>query len=267
MDATAMPLGLPPLTRADGSAARVLVVDDEAAIAAAIGDALRADGWEARTETRGRDALIAVREFLPDLILLDIMMPGIDGFETLERVRAIRPDMRVLFLTALDGYDDRVAGLRAGGDDYLPKPFDVAELQARARALARTAPTIVQPRAAVVRAAGLAIDQAARSATLDAAELELTPTEFELLLLFANNPDRVLGKPRILEAVWGYDFGSDSNLVEVYVGSLRRKLAAGGSVRLETVRRVGYVLRTGGSGGAGPSGDGDGGGQNAGGAG
>lgn len=237
------PLGLPPLVRADGSPARALVVDDEQPLAAAVGGSLRADGWEVRVEHRGRHALVAVREFQPDVVVLDIMMPGIDGLETLDRIRAIRPGIRVLFLTALDGHDHRIAGLRAGGDDYLTKPFAVAELQARVRVLARTAAQIARPADTVLRVGDADIDRSGAAATLAGAPLDLTPTEFELLLLLANNAGRVLRRSQILETVWGYDFGAASNLVEVYVSSLRRKLSSSASLRLETVRRVGYVLR------------------------
>ncbi|MDR2999138.1 MAG: response regulator transcription factor [Microbacterium sp.] len=236
-------LGLPPVLRADGNPARVLVVDDEVPLAGAVAHSLSVDGWAVRTENRGRDALLAVREFQPDVVVLDIMMPGIDGLETLDRIRAIRPEVRVLFLTALDGHDDRIVGLRAGGDDYLTKPFAVPELQARVRVLARTAAAIAQPSASVLRVGDLAIDKAAITAALVDGPLDLTATEFELLLLLANNAGRVLRRPQILETVWGYDFGADSNLVEVYVSSLRRKLAASDAVRLETVRSVGYVLK------------------------
>ncbi|MFE6995898.1 response regulator transcription factor [Microbacterium sp. NPDC057659] len=236
-------LGLPPVLRADGSPARVLVVDDEVPLAGAVANSLGVDGWEVRVENRGRDALLAVREFQPDVVVLDIMMPGIDGLETMDRIRAIRPEVRVLFLTALDGHDDRIAGLRAGGDDYLTKPFAVPELQARVRVLARTAAAIAQPAASVLHVGDLSFDKAAVTASLAGEPLDLTATEFELLLLLANNPGRVLRRSQILEAVWGYDFGTDSNLVEVYVSSLRRKLAASEAVRLETVRTVGYVLK------------------------
>ena len=194
------PLGLPPLARADGSPARVLVVDDEQALAAAVGGSLRADGWEVRVEHRGRDALIAVREFQPDVVVLDIMMPDIDGLETLDRIRAIRPEIRVLFLTALDGHDDRIAGLHAGGDDYLTKPFAIAELQARVRVLAahgrRDRPARRLGAAGRRHRAGQSgVDGRARRAR----SLELTPTEFELLLLLANNAGRVLRRSQILE--------------------------------------------------------------------
>ena len=237
------PLGLPPLVRADGSPARVLVVDDERALAGAVGGSLRTDGWEVRIEHRGRGALIAVREFQPDVVVLDIMMPDIDGLETLDRIRAIRPEIRVLFLTALDGHDDRIAGLHAGGDDYLTKPFAIAELQARVRGLARTAAAIARPAASVLRVGDIVLDKAESTAELAGRSLELTPTEFELLLLLANNAGRVLRRSQILETVWGYDFGAESNVVEVYVSSVRRKLVPSAMLSLETVRLVGYVLR------------------------
>ncbi|GAA4484037.1 response regulator transcription factor [Microbacterium panaciterrae] len=237
------PLGLPPLLRADGTPARALVVDDEQALARAVGGSLEADGWEVRIEHRGRGALIAVREFQPDVVVLDIMMPDIDGLETLDRIRAIRPEIRVLFLTALDGHDDRIAGLHAGGDDYLTKPFAIAELQARVRVLARTAAAIARPAASVLHVGDVVLDKADSAAALAGLPLELTPTEFELLLLLANNAGRVLRRSQILETVWGYDFGTESNVVEVYVSSLRRKLAPSSVLSLETVRLVGYVLR------------------------
>lgn len=245
LDAADASLGLPPVLRADGSAARALVVDDEEALAAAVGESLRADGWEVRVEHRGRNALIAVREFQPDVVVLDIMMPDVDGLETLERIRAIRPEIRVLFLTALDGHDDRIAGLHAGGDDYLTKPFAVAELQARVRVLARTAAAIARPGDAMLRVGDVVLDKSGSTAELAGRPLEVTPTEFELLLLLSNNAGRVLRRSQILETVWGYDFGTESNVVEVYVSSLRRKLAPSTMLSLETIRLVGYVLRVG----------------------
>lgn len=232
------------LRRVDGSALRVLVVDDEELLAEAVGLAFESDGWDVRTVFRGRDVLFTARDFAPDVIVLDIMMPDLDGYEVLARVRNDREETRVLFLTAKDSQEDRLVGLRAGGDDYVTKPFSIDELIARARSLARSS-------AGVALAAGdarlvvgdLELDEANRQTYRGGASVELTPTEFDLLRYFVRNPRRVLSKDQILADVWGFDFGATSNVVEMYVSYLRRKIDAGREPMIHTVRGAGYILK------------------------
>ncbi|GAA4161781.1 response regulator transcription factor [Gryllotalpicola daejeonensis] len=240
------PLDLPPVRRADGTPPRALVVDDEVALADAVAIALRSDGWDVETAYRGREVPMTVRDWRPDVVVLDIMLPDLDGLAVLDRIRAVSDEVRVLFLTAKDGQNDRIAGLRAGGDDYVTKPFDIAELLARARALVRLAPTMTDaaPRTALT-AGDIELDETERVATFHGAKLELTATEFEVLRCFARNAGRVLRRDQLLTTVWGYDFGAESNLVEMYVSTLRRKLPEDCGASIQTVRGVGYILKTG----------------------
>ncbi|MFJ3383515.1 MULTISPECIES: response regulator transcription factor [unclassified Curtobacterium] len=232
-----------PLQRTDGTPVRALVVDDEHALAEAVRLAFEADGWSVRAVHRGRDVLFAARDFQPDVIVLDVMLPDIDGFEVLDRLRDARDDVRVLFLTARDSSEDRLAGLTRGGDDYLTKPFGVAELLVRARILARTSARVASSAAAGITVGDMVLDEDARTVTRAGSPIELTPTEFELLRYLARNANRVLSRENILTNVWGMDFGSSSNLVDMYVSYLRRKLDAGRSPLVQTVRGAGYVLR------------------------
>jgi len=238
------PLDLPPLRRADGTPARALVVDDEEALADAVALALESDGWAVTTMYRGRDVAHHVRDQRPDVVVLDIMLPDLDGFAVLDRIRAVDDEVRVLFLTARDSQQDRIGGLRAGGDDYVTKPFDIPELLARARALVRLAPAMTDAAAgSILRIGELDLDDGARTATAHGARLELTATEFEVLRFFSRNAGKVLRRDQLLTSVWGYDFGAESNLVEMYVSTLRRKLPAGCGVSIQTVRGVGYILK------------------------
>ncbi len=229
---------------------RVLVVDDDAAVRESLERSLRFEGYEVTTAIDGADALDAVGRDQPDIVVLDVMMPRIDGLETCRQLRARGDDVPVLMLTARDGLADRVSGLDVGADDYLVKPFALEELLARLRALTRRA--ALAARAAgpggvpgsVLRYGGVDLDQASRQVTRGERELALTKTEFELLELFLSHPRQVLSRSMIMERVWGYDFGPTSNSLEVFVSYLRRKLEAGGEPRLlHTVRGVGYVLR------------------------
>ena len=230
--------------RADGSPLRVLVVDDEILLAEAVAMAFESDGWQTRIATRGRDVAIQARDFQPDIIVLDIMLPDIDGLEVLARVRAAREETRVLFLTARDAQSDRIAGLRAGGDDYVTKPFSIEELVARGRALARTSSRVGSTDGARgLHIGDLDIDEESREVLRNGERLDLTATEFELLRFFVRNPRRVIAKGEILAAVWGYDFGATSNLVEMYVSYLRRKLDGPGDPVIHTVRGAGYILK------------------------
>ena len=220
---------------------RILVVDDEPAVRDAVDRALRLEGHEVAVAADGRAALDAVAVEPPDAVVLDLLMPRVDGLEVCRRLRAAGDRTPVLVLTARDAVDDRVRGLDAGADDYLVKPFALEELLARVRALLRRARPGDQP---VLRFADLELDPLAYTAARGARALELTRTEFALLELFLRNPRQVLTRSIIFERVWGYDFGPASNSLEVYVGYLRRKTEAGGEPRLlHTVRGVGYVLR------------------------
>ncbi|WP_420365359.1 response regulator transcription factor [Curtobacterium sp. L3-7] len=230
------------LQRTDGSPVRALVVDDEHALADAVRLAFEADGWSVHAVHRGRDVLFAARDFQPDVIVLDVMLPDIDGFQVLDRLRDARDDVRVLFLTARDSSEDRLAGLTRGGDDYLTKPFGVAELLVRARILARTSARVASAPSGIV-VGDMVLDEDARTVTRSGSPIELTPTEFELLRYLARNANRVLSREHILTNVWGMDFGSSSNLVDMYVSYLRKKLDVGRSPLVQTVRGAGYVLR------------------------
>ena len=232
------------LRRVDGSPLRVLVVDDEELLAEAVGLAFESDGWDVRTLNRGREVLFTAREFAPDVIVLDIMMPDLDGFDVLSRVRNDREEARVLFLTAMDSQQDRLAGLLAGGDDYVTKPFSIAELIARARSLARSSTGVtMDPGEARLIVGDLQLDEESRQAFRGGDLIELTATEFDLLRYFARNPRRVLSKEQILTDVWGFDFGATSNVVEMYVSYLRRKIDAGREPMIHTVRGAGYILK------------------------
>lgn len=192
---------------------------------------------------RGRDVLFAAREFQPDVIVLDVMLPDIDGFEVLDRLRDARDDVRVPFLTARDSSEDRLAGLTRGGDDYLTKPFGVFELLARARILARTSPRGVSAARSASVVGDLRLDEDTRAVSRGGQTIELTPTEYELLRYFMRNPNRVLSREHLLTHVWGMDFGSSSNLVDMYVSYLRKKIDVDRAPMLHTVRGAGYALR------------------------
>jgi two-component system response regulator MprA len=221
---------------------RILVVDDEPAVREAIDRALRLDGYRTELAADGRAALSAIAAAPPDAVVLDVLMPEIDGIEVCRRLRAAGDRIPVLVLTARDAVADRVRGLDAGADDYLVKPFALEEMLARLRALLRRSRDGEQE--GVLRFADLVLDPARYSVHRGGRPIELTRTEFALLELFLRNPRVVLTRPVIFDRVWGYDFGPASNSLEVYVGYLRRKTEALGEPRLvHTVRGVGYVLR------------------------
>jgi len=220
---------------------RILVVDDEPNVRDSLQIALGVAGFDVKTASQGAEALEAAARDQPDLIVLDVLMPGIDGLEVCRKLRADGNDVPVLMLTARDEVPDRVAGLEAGADDYLVKPFALEELLARIRALLRRA----KPEAgSSLSFADVTLDYGTYEVVRGERRLDLTRTEFLLLELFMRNPRRVLPKRSIFESVWGYDFGLASNSLEVYVGYLRKKLEQDGEPRLiHTVRGVGYVLR------------------------
>ncbi|ADB49992.1 response regulator transcription factor [Conexibacter woesei] len=220
---------------------RILVVDDEPAVRTALERALRLDGYEVALAADGQEALDALAGVAPDAVVLDLLMPQVGGVEVCRRLRAAGDRTPVLMLTARDRIADRVSGLDAGADDYLVKPFALEELSARLRALLRRAGADEHDR---LRFGDLVLDQAAHEVRRGEREIELTRTEFLLLELLLRHPRQVLPRSVIFEHVWGYDFGSTSNSLEVYVGYLRRKTEAGDEPRLiHTVRGVGYVLR------------------------
>ena len=227
---------------------RVLVVDDDAAVRASLSRALRLEGYEIEAAADGTTALTMISERHPDVIVLDVMLPPPDGLEVCRSLRARGDDVPVLMLTARDAVGDRVEGLDAGADDYLVKPFALAELLARLRALLRRAPIELGDEygdgPAKLRFADLIVDTSGHQAWRGGRQLDLTRTEFSLLELFMRNPGHVLTRAVILDRVWGYDFATSSNSLEVFIGYLRRKTEAGGEPRLvQTVRGVGYVLR------------------------
>jgi two-component system response regulator MprA len=223
---------------------RVLIVDDEPAVRAALDRALRLDGYQIELAADGRQALDKLADAHHDAVVLDVSMPVLDGLEVCRRLREAGDRTPVLMLTARDAIDDRVAGLDAGADDYLVKPFALKELKARLRALLRRAEPAGEDDGQTLRFNDLVLDRAAWEARRGERPLELTRTEFQLLALFLEHPRQVLTRSQIFERVWGYDFGSSSNSLGVYMGYLRRKTEEGGEARLlHTVRGVGYVLR------------------------
>ena len=219
---------------------RILVVDDEPSIVDAVATALRYEGYEVDEAGSGRAALRAVAAHEPDLVVLDWMLPDIDGLEVGRRLRARGQGSAVLFLTAKDATESKVEALRAGGDDYVTKPFSLAELVARVEAILRR--TAGEQPGDLLRFADLELDEARHEVRRGETPVPLTATEFSLLRYFLLNPRRVLSKTQILQNVWRYDFGGNSNVVETYVSYLRRKLDAAGPPLIRTVRQAGYML-------------------------
>ncbi len=221
---------------------RILVAEDDEAVRRSVERALRFEEYEVFTAEDGTAALAGVAEHIPDAIVLDVMMPGHDGMEVCRRIRAAGDRTPILMLTARHELSDRVAGLDAGADDYLVKPFALEELLARVRALLRRSPSSEE--AAVLRVGDMVLDPAARTVRRDKREIALTKTEFDLLELLMLNAGIVLSRDVIYERIWGIDFETTSNSLDVYVGYLRRKTEEGGEPRLiHTVRGVGYVAR------------------------
>ncbi len=221
---------------------RVLVVDDEENVTHLVSSALRFDGFETITADNGPSALAAVAEADPDLVVLDVMMPGMDGLGVLQNLRAAGSQVPVIFLTARDAASDRIGGLRAGADDYVVKPFSVEELLARVHAvLRRSVPD--EGREGVLRVADLELDENSHEVTRGGVEVHLTATEFELLRYLMRNERVVLSKAQILDRVWKYDFQGQSNIVELYIGYLRKKVDAVEPKLIHTVRGAGYVIK------------------------
>jgi two-component system OmpR family response regulator len=227
----------------NGAEQKILVVDDEQSIVDAGATARRYEGYQVEEAYSGRDALTAVAEFEPDLIVLDWMLPDIEGIEVGRRLRDKGFKTAVLFLTAKDATENKVEALRAGGDDYVTKPFSLAEIVARIQAILRRTSSALP--GDVLRFADLILDEARHEVFRDETPITLTATEFSLLRFFMLNPRRVLSKGQILQNVWRYDFGGNSNVVETYVSYLRRKLDAAGPPLIRTVRQAGYMLEAG----------------------
>jgi two-component system, OmpR family, response regulator len=207
------------------------------------GSALRYEGWDVRTAEDGTAAVRTARDFRPDAVVLDMMLPDFDGLEVLRRLRAEQTDVPVLFLTARDAVEDRIAGLTAGGDDYVTKPFSLEEVVARLRGLLRRAGLTAARSDALLVVGDLAMDEDSREVRRAGEEIALTATEFELLRYLMRNPKRVLSKAQILDRVWNYDFGGQANVVELYISYLRKKIDAGREPMIHTMRGAGYVLK------------------------
>jgi two-component system OmpR family response regulator len=227
----------------NGVEQRILVVDDERSIVDAVATALRYEGYQVEEAYNGRDALSAVARFEPDLVVLDWMLPDIEGIQVGRRLREQGFKTAVLFLTAKDATENKVEALRAGGDDYVTKPFSLAEIVARIQAILRRTAGVLP--GDVLRFGDVVLDERRHEVFRGEAPIALTATEFSLLRFFMLNPRRVLSKGQILQNVWRYDFGGNSNVVETYVSYLRRKLHAAGPPLIKTVRQAGYMLEAG----------------------
>ncbi|MFT7838635.1 response regulator transcription factor [Saccharothrix sp. BKS2] len=233
----------PELRRPDGRPVRVLVVDDESTLAELMSMALRMERWEVRTALDGTSAVRVAREFHPDVVVLDVMLPDFDGLEVLRRLRADAPGLPVLFLTAKDAVEDRIAGLTAGGDDYVTKPFSLEEVVLRLRGLLRRTGVTEATAGTELVVGDLVLDEETREVRRGGRSVDLTATEFELLRYLMRNPRRVLSKAQILDRVWSYDFGGQANIVELYISYLRKKIDAGRPPMIHTMRGAGYVLK------------------------
>jgi two-component system OmpR family response regulator len=220
---------------------RVLVVDDEPNIVDVVSMALRFQGFVVESAGTGRDALAAVRSFDPHLMVLDIMLPDMEGFEVAERLGAQRAQVPIIFLTARDATQDKIRGLTSGGDDYVTKPFSLEELVARIRVILRR--TGASPSSSRMTFEDLELDEDTREVTRAGEPIELTATEYRLLRYLLLNPRRVLTRAQLLDHVWEYDFDGDSRILETYVSYLRKKLDPHGPPLIQTVRGVGYALR------------------------
>lgn len=234
------------LTHPDGSPMRVLVVDDEANLAELLTMACTLQGWQAVSTGTGRDAVRLARTEHFDAIVLDVMLPDITGFEVIEKLRAENNDTPVVFLSARDAVDDRLTGLRLGGDDYVTKPFNLDEVVARVAARLRRSGVPASGSGSVLRVGDLVLDEQSHDVSRAGIPIDLTAREFEVLLLFMRNPRVVLSKAQILDRVWDYDFGGNGNIVELYISYLRKKIDApfpDSPPLFHTKRGAGYVLR------------------------
>jgi two-component system, OmpR family, response regulator len=231
------------MRRADGSPIRILVVDDEAVLAEMVSLALRYEGWTIGTAPDGASAVATARELRPDAVVLDVMLPDMSGLDVLRTLREHSPGLPVLLLTAKDAVEDRIAGLTAGGDDYVTKPFSIEEVVLRLRALLRRTGITAQDNGAQIVVGDLVLDEDSHEVTRGGEPVVLTSTEFELLRYLMRNQRRVLSKAQILDRVWSYDFGGRSNIVELYISYLRKKIDSGREPMIHTLRGAGYVLK------------------------
>jgi two-component system, OmpR family, response regulator TrcR len=234
---------LPRITRADGSPIRVLLVDDEPALTNLVKMALHYEGWTVEVAHSGREAVPKFEQVSPDVLVLDIMLPDVDGLQILERIREAADYTPTLFLTARDSVMDRVTGLTAGADDYMTKPFSLEELVARLRGLLRRASQQTPPAAEALKVGDLRVDTASREVSRDGEPISLSSTEFELLRFLMRNPRRALSRTEILDRVWNYDFAGRTSIVDLYISYLRKKIDSGREPMIHTVRGVGYMLR------------------------
>ena len=240
--ASAALAALPRLSRPDGTPVRVLVVEDEPTIADLIRFPLQMMGWETTLSSDGLEAVRTAREIRPDVLVLDRMLPGIDGVEVLRRVRAVRPEIPALMLTAMDSPQDRIGGLAAGADDYVTKPFAIEEVLLRLHRLVQRSGVTSQASHELI-VGDLVMDLDTHEVTRGGEVIPLTATQYQLLLYLMENPQRVLSKAQILDAVWNYDFGGQANIVELYISYLRKRIDLGQEPMIHTVRGAGYVLK------------------------
>ncbi|MDT5198102.1 MAG: two-component system, OmpR family, response regulator TrcR [Mycobacterium sp.] len=234
---------LPRMYRADGSPIRVLLVDDERALTNLVRMALQYEGWDIDVAHDAREAVDKYRANMPDILVLDIMLPDMDGLGVLQQIRDSDTYTPTLFLTARDSVMDRVTGLTAGGDDYMTKPFSLEELVARLRGLLRRSAYLTPADDEALTVGDLELDSLSREVTRGGVPISLTSTEFELLRFLMRNPRRALTRNEVLQKVWNYDFGGRSSIVDLYVSYLRKKVDAGRDPMIHTVRGVGYMLR------------------------
>lgn len=233
------------MRRADGKPIRALVVDDEPVLAEMVSMTLRYEGWVVTTAGDGASAIKQARENPPDVVVLDIMLPDMSGLQVLERLRDHQPGLPLLLLTAKDSVEDRIAGLSAGGDDYVTKPFSLEELVLRLRALLRRTGVTVGNDASKIVVGDLVLDEDSHEVTRDGDPINLTATEFEVLRFMMRNARHVVSKTQILDRVWDYDFGGRSNIVELYISYLRKKIDSGREPMIHTLRGSGYILKPG----------------------
>ena len=231
------------MRRADGNPINVLVVDDEAVLAEMVSMALRYEGWNIATAGDGAAALESARSQRPDVVVLDVMLPDMSGLDVLRKLREESPQLPVLLLTAKDAVEDRIAGLTAGGDDYVTKPFSLEEVVLRLRALLRRTGVTTEDSGAQLIVGDLVLNEDSHEVTRAGEPISLTSTEFELLRFMMRNSKRVLSKAQILDRVWSYDFGGRSNIVELYISYLRKKIDNGREPMIHTLRGAGYVLK------------------------
>jgi two-component system response regulator TrcR len=234
---------LPRIQRADGSPIRVLLVDDEPALTNLVTMALHYEGWVVDVARNGREAIAKFDEIGPDVLVLDIMLPDIDGLQILQRVRESDAYTPTLLLTARDSVMDRVTGLTAGADDYMTKPFSLEELVARLRGLLRRSSHLAPPADETLKVGNLTLNGASHEVTRDGTAVSLSATEFELLRFLMRNPRRALPRTEILDRVWNYDFAGRTSIVDLYISYLRKKIDADREPMIHTVRGVGYMLR------------------------